>query len=63
VERVAQKSRSFAEAREWETEQYRSMSVEERRSIARALRHRYYGDDNPDVRAAFAGVRRKSRER
>ena len=58
VERVAKKSSSFAEARAWEREQYRSMSVEERRRVARTLRVRYYGSDAPDVRSVFAGSRR-----
>jgi hypothetical protein len=59
VERIAKKSASFDEAREWELEQYRAMSVEERRRVARALRVRHFGDQRPDVRSVFAGSRRQ----
>lgn len=61
VERVAHKSRSFREARDWELEQYRQMTVEERREVARALRLRYFGKNPPDVRSAVAGVRKTRR--
>jgi hypothetical protein len=50
VERVAKKSRGFEQARRWELAQYRSMSPDERRAIAKALRDRAFGRDRPDVR-------------
>ncbi|MBI3206934.1 MAG: hypothetical protein HYZ29_35685 [Myxococcales bacterium] len=59
MERIAKKLASFEEARAYELEQYRAMSVEERRRVARTLRVRHYGDRCPDVRSVFAGSRRR----
>ncbi len=52
MERVANKARGFEDARRWEIAQYRRMSPDERRAVARALRDRVYGPDRPDVREA-----------
>lgn len=59
MERIANKARGFAQARAWELEQERATSPDERRRIAKALRDRVYGTDCPDVRDAFAGLRRR----
>jgi hypothetical protein len=59
MERVAHKAASFDDARRWELEQYRQMSPDERRSVAKALRERHFGPRCPDVRDAVAGVRRR----
>jgi len=61
VERVANKARGFEAARAWEIAQYASMTPDERRAVARALRDRVYGKGCPDVRDAFAGARRRRR--
>jgi hypothetical protein len=58
MERIGHIARGFDEARRWEIEQYRAMSPDERRAVAKALRDRFYGTDCPDVRDAFAGLRR-----
>lgn len=61
MERVANKARGFAEARDWELTQYAEMSPDERRRVAKALRDRFYGTDCPDVRDAVAGIRYRRR--
>lgn len=61
MDRVAHVARGFAEARDWDVEQSRAMDPDERRRVAKALRDRYYGTDCPDVRAAYAGLRRTRR--
>jgi hypothetical protein len=52
IARVVNKARSFSEAREWDITQNVRMSPEERRSVARELRRRVYGEKCPDVRDA-----------
>jgi predicted Fe-S protein YdhL (DUF1289 family) len=52
VERLANKAIGFEEARRWELEQYRRMTPDERRAVAKAIRDRVYGLDRPDVREA-----------
>ncbi len=52
VKRVANKARGFDEARKWDLEQYRRMTPDERRAVAKALRDRVYGRNRPDVREA-----------
>lgn len=63
VERIGHKARGFAQAREWEIEQLRAMTPDERRRVAKALRDRVYGTSCPDVRDAVAGLRRRRRGR
>ena len=60
VERVAHIAKSFASAREWDLEQYRNMTAEERQRVAKTLRERYYGKRCPDVRDAVAGIKRRT---
>ncbi len=60
MERVAHKARGFEDARRWEIEQYRAMSPDERRRVAKALRDRFYGAHCPDVRDAVAGMKRRA---
>lgn len=50
MERVANKAHSFAEAERWDREQMWAMTPDERMEIARILRDRAYGPDEPDVR-------------
>lgn len=50
MERIVHKSKSFAEAREWEIEQEVRMTPEERMRAARALKDRAYPPDSRDVR-------------
>ena len=52
VERVANKARGFEEARRWDLEQYRRMTPDERRAVAKTLRDKVYGRNRPDVREA-----------
>jgi hypothetical protein len=63
VERIAHKARGFAAAHEWELEQERALTPDERRRIAKALRDRVYGINCPDVRDAVAGLRKRRRSR
>lgn len=50
MERVVHKARGFEEARKWDLKQQRSMSSEERQQVAKTLRERFYGKNQPDVR-------------
>ena len=52
MERIVHVARSFAEAAEWDRQQQRAMTPDERLAIARILRDRAYGADAPDVRQA-----------
>jgi hypothetical protein len=49
--RVAKKSRSFEAAEQWNLQQYREMSPNERIAVARALQRKVFGPNAPDVRA------------
>jgi hypothetical protein len=51
LERVVHKSRSFAEAEEWDIAQQLGLTPEQRQAIARELKRRFWGDKRPDVRA------------
>ncbi len=55
MERVAHKSHSFAEAAEWDRQQMWAMTPDERIEVARILRERAWGTDQPDVRDAEPG--------
>jgi hypothetical protein len=57
MDRVANKAHGFDEALAWERRQYASMTPDERRRVAKALRERFYGKNCPDVRDAVAGRR------
>jgi predicted Fe-S protein YdhL (DUF1289 family) len=59
MERIGHKARGFDEAHRWEIEQYRAMTPDERRRVAKALRDRVFGSQCPDVRDAVAGLRRR----
>lgn len=50
MERVAFKTRSFAEADRWDREQSWALTPDERLRILRVLQERVYGRDAPDVR-------------
>ena len=52
IEREGRKCKSFEEAERCDVEQRRTLSIDERQRIARALRERVYGADAPDVRQA-----------
>jgi hypothetical protein len=59
MQRVGHKAQGFDEARQWDIEQYRRMTPDERRRVAKELRDRFWGTSCPDVRDAVAGLRRK----
>ena len=63
MERIGHLAHGFDEARQWELEEMRRMTPDERRKVAKALRDRYYGTDCPDVRDVWAGLRRRRRRR
>jgi hypothetical protein len=48
--RIAKKSHSFEAAEQWNLQQYREMSPNERIAVARALQRKVYGRNPPDVR-------------
>ena len=52
MERIANKAISHQAARRWDIEQNRKMTPEERQLVARELKRRAYGTNNPDVREA-----------
>jgi predicted solute-binding protein len=57
MERVVHISRSFEEAEEWDLQQYRSMTPEQRLDILQYLREEYYKFKNED-RKGFQRVYR-----
>jgi hypothetical protein len=59
MQRVGHRARGFDLAQQWDIEQYRQMTLAERRRIAKVLRDRFWGTNCPDVRDAVAGLRRK----
>ncbi len=50
IKRVVNIARSQEEAREWDIRQALEMTHEERQKVARVLKERVYGENNPDVR-------------
>ena len=50
MERVVNKSKTFQEAEAWDICQHIRLTAEQRRQIARELKHRVYGKNVPDVR-------------
>jgi len=50
LERFAKKFKSFQEAEEWEILQQIKMTPAQRQEIAKDLRKRFYGKNNPDIR-------------
>ena len=50
MERIANKSRSFAEAEAWDIRQQLSLTPQERMHAARALKKRLFPGRRPDVR-------------
>jgi len=55
--RVGKKSRSFAAAEQWNLQQYREMSPNERISVARELQRKVFGVNPPDVRACHQAAK------
>jgi hypothetical protein len=51
MQRTVHKARGFREAAEWDIEQQRRMTSNERRAVALQLRRRVYGPHPKDVRA------------
>jgi hypothetical protein len=50
VERVVNKSKSFAEAQEWDIRQHLEMTPDERMRAAKILKDRMFPGKNPDIR-------------
>ncbi len=50
MKRVANISKNYQEASEWDIRQALSMTHEERQQAAAKLKKKVYGTDNPDVR-------------
>jgi len=50
MERIAHKSRRFAEADEWDIRQQISMTPQERMQAAREIKFRIYPKKAPDIR-------------
>ena len=50
MERIAKRSRTFAEAEAWDRQQYRSMTATERMRAARLIKNRVFPGKQPDVR-------------
>lgn len=50
MKRIFNIAKIHEEATQWDIKQAMSMTPEERQSVARELRERVYGKDNPDVR-------------
>lgn len=50
MERIAKKSKSFAEADAWDREQHRQMTPTERMAAGRAIKNRLFPGKQPDVR-------------
>jgi hypothetical protein len=55
--RLGKKSRSFKAAEQWNLQQYREMSPNERISVARALQRKVFGPNAPDVRACHQAAK------
>jgi len=55
--RVGKKSRSFQEAEQWNLQQYREMSPNERIAVVRALQRKVFGPNTPDVRACHQAAK------
>jgi hypothetical protein len=49
--RVGKKSHSFKAAEQWNIQQYREMTANERIAVARALQRKVFGSNAPDARA------------
>jgi len=52
MERTVHKTKNFQHADQWDIEQHRKMSSEKRQAVAKELKRRVYGNENPDVRQA-----------
>lgn len=52
MERVAQKTRSYADAARWDREQSWAMTPDERFAVLKELQRRVYGPNPLDVRAS-----------
>lgn len=50
MKKIAKKFRSFQEAEEWDILQQIRMTPSQRQVIAKKLRERFFGKNNPDVR-------------
>ena len=56
MERVFHKAKNYKEAEEWDILQCLRMSSEERQEIAKALKKRYFGERNVDLREAHGRI-------
>lgn len=50
MKQIVNIANGFKEAEDWDIKQHIDMTPEERQRIAKILRERVYGKDNPDVR-------------
>lgn len=50
MKRIVNIASNHEEARQWDIKQATSMTPKERQRVARILKERVYGKDNPDVR-------------
>jgi len=50
LKQIVNIANGFKEAEDWDIKQHIDMTPEERQRIAKILRERVYGKDNPDVR-------------
>jgi len=50
MDRIVKKSRTFAEAEDWDKQQYQAMSPAERMRAAHQLKNRLFPGKRPDVR-------------
>jgi hypothetical protein len=62
MERVVNKARNFREAGEWDVTQQVNLTPEQRQEISRALKERFYGRNNVDVRERRKFAKRKLSE-
>lgn len=51
MERIINIAKNNKEAEKWDVQQQINMTPEQRQSIAKELKRRFYGDNTPDVRA------------
>ncbi len=54
MDRIVNKARTHKEAEDWDLLQQIEMTCDQRHEIAKALKERFFGIDNPDVRESRA---------
>jgi len=52
MQRVVNKASNYKEAEEWDIQQHRDMTVDERQAVSKALKEHVFGKNPPDVREA-----------